>query len=223
VNAGLVLQVDDAVLANMYDHLVSQGGEAHYQRWASLRVDALNHALRGIPEERIRYHICFGSWHVPHVADAPLDAIVNVMLQVNAGAYSIEAANVRHEHEWRVWQHVTLPKGGGSSPVWSPPHHHCRAPAPRRGSPGPVCQSDRQGQPDGWHRLRVRADRRAAAGAPAGDVGQARRAGGRRSPCIERAVAMRGAVASAVALLAAVLTACGPTTTPVTNGGASRY
>jgi 5-methyltetrahydropteroyltriglutamate--homocysteine methyltransferase len=111
VNAGLVLQVDDAVLANMYDHLVSQGGVEHYRRWAALRIEALNHALRGIPEDRVRYHICFGSWHVPHVADAPLDAIVDLMLQVHAGAYSIEAANVRHEHEWRVWQTVTLPPG----------------------------------------------------------------------------------------------------------------
>jgi 5-methyltetrahydropteroyltriglutamate--homocysteine methyltransferase len=111
VNSGLVLQVDDAVLANMYDELVYRGGAAHYRRWAELRVDALNHALRGIPEDRVRYHICFGSWHVPHVADAPLDAIVDLMLRVNAGAYSIEAANVRHEHEWRVWQQVKLPPG----------------------------------------------------------------------------------------------------------------
>jgi 5-methyltetrahydropteroyltriglutamate--homocysteine methyltransferase len=111
VNAGLLLQVDDAVLANMYDHLVAEGGADHYRRWAELRVDALNHALRGIPEERVRYHICFGSWHVPHVADAPLDAIVDLVLRVNAGAYSIEAANVRHEHEWRVWQRVRLPPG----------------------------------------------------------------------------------------------------------------
>jgi len=111
VNAGLVLQVDDAVLANMYDELVQQGGAERYRRWAGLRIEALNHALRGIPEDRIRYHICFGSWHVPHVADAPLEAIVDLMLRVNAGAYSIEAANVRHEHEWRVWQQVTLPPG----------------------------------------------------------------------------------------------------------------
>jgi 5-methyltetrahydropteroyltriglutamate--homocysteine methyltransferase len=110
VNAGLVLQVDDAVLANMYDELVQQS-PARYRQWAELRVEALNHALRGIPEDRVRYHICFGSWHVPHVADAPLDAIVDLMLRVRAGAYSIEAANVRHEHEWRVWQDVTLPPG----------------------------------------------------------------------------------------------------------------
>jgi 5-methyltetrahydropteroyltriglutamate--homocysteine methyltransferase len=110
VNSGLVLQVDDAVLANMYDELVQQGPD-HYRQWAELRVEALNHALRGIPEDRIRYHVCFGSWHVPHVADAPLGAIVDLMLDVHAGAYSIESANVRHEHEWRVWQTVKLPPG----------------------------------------------------------------------------------------------------------------
>ena len=110
VNAGLILQVDDAVLANMYDELVQQSPE-RYLEWAELRVEALNHALRGIPEDRVRYHICFGSWHVPHMADAPLEAVLPLMLKVRAGAYSIEAANVRHEHEWRLWQSVTLPPG----------------------------------------------------------------------------------------------------------------
>jgi len=108
--AGLLLQVDDAVLANMYDHLVQQSPE-RYREWAQLRVDALNHALRGIPEARVRYHVCFGSWHVPHQADAPLEEIVSFIVQVRAGAYSIEAANPRHEHEWRVWQGGRLPKG----------------------------------------------------------------------------------------------------------------
>jgi len=108
--AGFILQVDDAVLANMYDHL-SQQGEGAYERWAQLRVEALNHALSGIPEDRIRYHICFGSWHVPHVADAPLEAIVDLMFAVNAGAYSIEAANPRHEWEWEVWERTKLPDG----------------------------------------------------------------------------------------------------------------
>jgi 5-methyltetrahydropteroyltriglutamate--homocysteine methyltransferase len=110
VNAGLILQVDDAVLANMYDELLQQGPE-RYLEWAELRVDALNHALRGIPDDRVRYHICFGSWHVPHVADAPLEAILPLVLKVRAGGYSIEAANVRHEHEWRLWQSVKLPPG----------------------------------------------------------------------------------------------------------------
>jgi 5-methyltetrahydropteroyltriglutamate--homocysteine methyltransferase len=109
-DAGLLVQVDDAVLANMYDSLVQQSPE-RYREWAELRIEALNHALRDIPEHRVRYHICFGSWHVPHVADAPLSEIVGLILRVRAGAYSIEAANPRHEHEWRVWQKVKLPAG----------------------------------------------------------------------------------------------------------------
>jgi 5-methyltetrahydropteroyltriglutamate--homocysteine methyltransferase len=109
-DSGLLLQVDDAVLANMYDHLVQQSPQK-YREWANLRVEALNHALSGIPEDRIRYHVCFGSWHVPHVADAPLAEIVDLILKVRAGAYSIEAANVRHEHEWRIWQNKKLPAG----------------------------------------------------------------------------------------------------------------
>jgi 5-methyltetrahydropteroyltriglutamate--homocysteine methyltransferase len=108
--AGVVLQVDDAVLANMYDYLTEQSPQ-HYRKWAELRVEALNRALAGIPEDRIRYHICFGSWHVPHVADAQLEDIVDLMLKVRAGAYSIEAANVRHEHEWYVWEKTKLPAG----------------------------------------------------------------------------------------------------------------
>jgi 5-methyltetrahydropteroyltriglutamate--homocysteine methyltransferase len=74
-------------------------------------VEALNHALRGLPTERIRFHLCWGSWHGPHVTDIPLRDIVDVMLAVNCRAYSFEAANVRHEHEWRVWQDVKLPEG----------------------------------------------------------------------------------------------------------------
>jgi len=110
IKAGLVLQVDDAVLANMYDHLVAQSPQK-YRAWAELRIAALNHALDGLPQDRIRYHVCFGSWHVPHVADAQLEDIVDLILTVNAGAYSIEAANVRHEHEWYVWRNVKLPPG----------------------------------------------------------------------------------------------------------------
>jgi 5-methyltetrahydropteroyltriglutamate--homocysteine methyltransferase len=108
--AGLLVQVDDAVLANMYDELV-QTSPQHYRQWAELRVEALNHALEGIPEDRVRYHVCFGSWHVPHLSDAPLEEIVDLILSVRAGAYSIEAANPRHEHEWRVWMNGRLPPG----------------------------------------------------------------------------------------------------------------
>ncbi len=108
--AGLLVQVDDAVLANMYDALM-QKSPARYREWAELRVEALNRALEGIPEDRVRYHVCFGSWHVPHLSDAPLEDIVDLILKVRAGAYSIEAANPRHEHEWRVWEKVKLPPG----------------------------------------------------------------------------------------------------------------
>ena len=110
LEAGLLVQVDDAVLANMYDHLVQTSPE-HYRKWGQLRIDALNHALKGIPEDRIRYHVCFGSWHVPHIADAPLEELIDLILQVKAGAYSIEAANPRHEHEWRVWETAKLRDG----------------------------------------------------------------------------------------------------------------
>jgi len=109
-DAGLLLQVDDAVLANAYDDLMARGRDV-YRTWAEVRIGALNHALRGIPPDRVRYHLCYGSWHAPHMADAPLEDIVDLILRVNAGAYSIEAANVRHEHEWRVWETVTLPEG----------------------------------------------------------------------------------------------------------------
>ncbi len=108
--SGLILQVDDAVLANAYDELMSKGRDV-YRKWADLRIEALNHALRGIPSDRVRYHLCYGSWHAPHMSDAPLEDIVDLILRVNADAYSIEAANVRHEHEWRVWEDVKLPEG----------------------------------------------------------------------------------------------------------------
>jgi 5-methyltetrahydropteroyltriglutamate--homocysteine methyltransferase len=104
VNAGLLLQIDDAVLTHMHE-------EPNYRKWAQTRIEATNHALRGIPPEKVRYHICFGSWHVPHVADAPLSKIIDLILSVNAGAYSIEAANPRHEWEWTVWQNTKLPEG----------------------------------------------------------------------------------------------------------------
>ena len=108
--SGLVVQVDDAVLANMYDYLM-QKSPRDYRRWAELRIEALVHALRDIPADRVRYHVCFGSWHLPHTVDAPLEEIVDLILQVPAQAYSLEAANPRHEHEWRVWERVKLPPG----------------------------------------------------------------------------------------------------------------
>jgi 5-methyltetrahydropteroyltriglutamate--homocysteine methyltransferase len=82
-----------------------------YYRWLSRHVDVLNHALEKIPEDRVRYHVCWGSWPGPHTTDVPLKKIVDLILKVRAGAYLIEAANPRHEHEWRVWKDVKLPEG----------------------------------------------------------------------------------------------------------------
>jgi 5-methyltetrahydropteroyltriglutamate--homocysteine methyltransferase len=112
VDSGLMLQVDDAVLMHEADTIMSKGGSwDDYRRWAELRVQALNHALAGIPEDRVRYHVCWGSWHGPHAFDPPLADVVDLVLAVNAGAYAIEQANPRHEHEWRVWENVKLPDG----------------------------------------------------------------------------------------------------------------
>ena len=105
------MQIDDAFLPYMHERMVPPMSEAQYRAWAQLRIDALNHALRGIPEERSRYHICWGSWNGPHAFDVPLKDIVDLLLQVKVGAYSVEQANPRHEHEWTVWQSVKLPAG----------------------------------------------------------------------------------------------------------------
>jgi 5-methyltetrahydropteroyltriglutamate--homocysteine methyltransferase len=111
VDAGLYVQIDDAFLPYMHERMVPPMSNAEYRHWAQLRVDALNHALRGIPQERSRYHICWGSWNGPHAYDVPLKDIVDLVLQVRVGHYSFEAANPRHAHEWRVWETVKLPPG----------------------------------------------------------------------------------------------------------------
>jgi 5-methyltetrahydropteroyltriglutamate--homocysteine methyltransferase len=111
-DAGLLLQVDDAVLMHEADTMLSRGQSwDEYRAWAELRVDALNHALRGLPEDRIRYHICFGSWHGPHAYDPPLKDSIDLVLKVNAKYYLMEQANPRHEHEWRIWEDTRLPDG----------------------------------------------------------------------------------------------------------------
>ncbi|MFZ3352204.1 MAG: cobalamin-independent methionine synthase II family protein [Xanthobacteraceae bacterium] len=111
VDAGLYVQIDDAFLPYMHERMVPPMSNADYRRWAQLRVDALNQALRGIPEERSRYHICWGSWNGPHAFDVPLKDIIDLVLQVRVGHYSFEAANPRHAHEWRVWETVKLRPG----------------------------------------------------------------------------------------------------------------
>src|ERR1700682_132070 len=111
VEAGFVLQLDDARAAVTYDRMVPPASFADYRDWGALHVDVLNRALEGIPAERIRDHLCWGSWPAPHTTDVPWRDIVDLILKVRVGAYVIEGANPRHEHEWKVWQDVKLPPG----------------------------------------------------------------------------------------------------------------
>jgi 5-methyltetrahydropteroyltriglutamate--homocysteine methyltransferase len=111
VNAGLLVQVDDAFIPYNYDRFLVQGKSlAEYLTHCELRIEALNHALRNVPEDRVRYHICWGSWHGPHASDVPFKDIVHLVLRVKAQAYLFEAANVRHEHEYHIWENTPLPE-----------------------------------------------------------------------------------------------------------------
>ena len=111
VDAGLLLQLDDPSIAENYDQISPAPSVADYQKFSMIRVEALNHAIRGLPPDRIRFHLCWGSWHGPHTTDIPMRDIVEVMLAIKTQAYSFEAANVRHEHEYAVWNEVKLPDG----------------------------------------------------------------------------------------------------------------
>jgi 5-methyltetrahydropteroyltriglutamate--homocysteine methyltransferase len=111
VDAGFLLQLDDARTAVSYDRMVPPASFADYRRWVAASIELLNHAIEGIPPERIRYHVCWGSWPGPHTTDVPLKEIVDLILKARVGAYVIEGANPRHEHEWKVWQETKLPVG----------------------------------------------------------------------------------------------------------------
>ncbi|HWO43901.1 MAG TPA: cobalamin-independent methionine synthase II family protein [Candidatus Eisenbacteria bacterium] len=110
IDAGLILQIDDPDLADGWQMHPGMS-VSDYRKYAALRIDALNHGLRDLPEDRIRFHMCWGSYHGPHKHDLPLGEIVDLILNVRAGAYSIEASNPCHEHEWRVWEENRLPDG----------------------------------------------------------------------------------------------------------------
>jgi 5-methyltetrahydropteroyltriglutamate--homocysteine methyltransferase len=111
VDAGFLVQLDDARNAVTYDRMVPPGTFADYRRWLERQVDVINHAIEGLPVDRIRYHVCWGSWPGPHTTDVPLKDIVDLILKIRVGAYVIEGANPRHEHEWKVWQDAKLPEG----------------------------------------------------------------------------------------------------------------
>ena len=109
VDAGFLLQIDDPDLPDGWNCLPKMT-TPEYRKYARMRVDALNHALRGIPKEKVRLHVCWGSFHGPHHDDIPLKDIADLIFRVKAGSYSIEASNPCHEHEWRVFEEVKLPR-----------------------------------------------------------------------------------------------------------------
>lgn len=112
VDAGLNLQLDDPLLVNVYEFQYSASRDiAGFRKWAARHVEIVNHALEGIPEDRVRYHLCWGSWEGPHSADLPLHDVIDLLLKVKASQYSFEAANPQHEHEWKEWRNVRLPDG----------------------------------------------------------------------------------------------------------------
>jgi 5-methyltetrahydropteroyltriglutamate--homocysteine methyltransferase len=108
-NAGIIVQIDEPSFAENWDQFAIEPSLEDYKRFTMVRVEALNHALRGIPRELTRFHCCWGSWHGPHTTDIPMADLVDMLVQIDVGSYSFEAANARHEHEWRVWQDADLP------------------------------------------------------------------------------------------------------------------
>jgi 5-methyltetrahydropteroyltriglutamate--homocysteine methyltransferase len=111
VDNGLLAQLDDARAAVTYDRMVPPKSFKDYRKWVARHMDVLNRATDGIPTDKIRYHVCWGSWPGPHTTDVPIKDIIDLILHVRAGAYVLEMANPRHEHEWRLWETVKLPKG----------------------------------------------------------------------------------------------------------------
>ena len=160
IDAGFVLQLDDPALATSWDMINPEPSVADYRGFAELRVEALNHALRGLPADRIRYHLCWGSWHGPHVTDIPMRDLVDIVLKVNAQAISFEAGNVRHEHEWKVWRDVKLPRRQAADPRRGQPRdQRYRASSTGRRPPDPLRRRRRPGKRARRHRLRPRRTR----------------------------------------------------------------
>ena len=164
-----MLQIDDPHLAAMWDHITpgakfsKEMNLSAYRKAAEGHVEIINHALRGLPEDRIRYHFCWAAWHGPHTHDIPLKNIVDIMLKVKAQAYVIEAANARHEHEWMMWNEVKLPEGkllvpGVVSHATSVVEH----PEARRVAHQEFRKRCRKGERDCQHRLWARLSRSSA-------------------------------------------------------------
>ena len=175
VDAGFLLQVDDAVLLHEYDSILSLGGAVEdYRRWAELRVEALNHALSGLPEDRVRYHVCFGSWHGPHVFDPPLHEVIDLVLKVNAALLPDRDGEPAPRARVAAVGGRQAARGEGARPRRRhAPHERGRASGARRRPDRAARQRRRPRERDGRHRLRLRPGRVPPARAPDDPVGEA--------------------------------------------------
>jgi len=111
IDAGFIVQLDDPAIGENWDQQKNEPSVEGYRRYTRMQIDALNHSIKGLPSSMIRFHLCWGSWHGPHTTDIPMTHLVDLMLAVNADYYSFEAANARHEHEWKIWKDIKLPAG----------------------------------------------------------------------------------------------------------------
>jgi 5-methyltetrahydropteroyltriglutamate--homocysteine methyltransferase len=111
IDAGLTVQLDDPAIGENWDQQKIEPSVEGYRRYTKMCIDALNHSIKGLPANKIRFHLCWGSWHGPHTTDIPMKHLVDLMLAVNCDYYSFEAANARHEHEWKLWKNIKLPAG----------------------------------------------------------------------------------------------------------------
>lgn len=111
VDAGFILQIDDPRMVTEFDSQEPEPTIAEYQRFAGVRIDAINHAIKGLPADRIRYHVCWGSWPGPHSTDIALKHLLPLLLRLKVGGFSIEAANPQHAHEWELFETERLPDG----------------------------------------------------------------------------------------------------------------
>ena len=181
IDAGFVLQLDDARAAVTYDRMVPPGSFEDYRKWLRLQVEVLNEAIKGLPPDRIRYHVCWGSWPGPHTTDVALKDIVDLILGMNVGAFVIEGANPRHEHEWRVWESAKLPAGKVLIPGrHQPRHQRGRASGIRRRAHRAAGKAGRPRERARRHRLRFCPGPVPPPGASEHHVGEAGCAGARR-------------------------------------------
>jgi len=111
IDAGFTVQLDDPAIGENWDQQKNEPSVEGYRRYTKMQIDAVNHSIKGLPPDKVRFHLCWGSWHGPHTTDIPMKHLVDLMLAVNCNYYSFEAANARHEHEWKIWKDVKLPAG----------------------------------------------------------------------------------------------------------------